>query len=244
MRDLGVLPGYKQSEASAINARGEIVGDSSRGLCDSWFLWKNRKMRDLGVLVGYEESNAMAINDHGWIVGRNRNGRRGEAVVWREGTITGLGQDCLQTDINERGQVVWADPDFDLFMWENEQSRVISDEDLYSAFIDDRGRVTAWNGRRVSRLGAGQAPFGRNRGGGGRERARPDRRLDALLGGRRTRPLGEGEADQAPVASRPQVWRGAGSERAERDRGLQWPVVSADDEAIRRGRIVLWTFKR
>ena len=76
--DLGTLPGDCFSEADAINARGQVVGQSLS--CDfftsgkgSVFLWENGSMIDLNAFVppgsGVQLAEGFAINDRGEIGG-------------------------------------------------------------------------------------------------------------------------------------------------------------------------------
>jgi len=70
--DLGALPGYNFSSASAINGRGDIVGDSQSGLSSSrpWsaFVYRNGAMTPLPQPSSVMTS-ASAINDSGQATG-------------------------------------------------------------------------------------------------------------------------------------------------------------------------------
>jgi probable HAF family extracellular repeat protein len=106
--DLGTLGGpQNQSEATAVNARGEVVGWSTLddGSAHA-FLWRRGRMVDLAPLTA-----ANAINDHGVVAGAGVTAS-GEyhAFVWARGRATDLGTfggDFSQAlGINNRGQVV------------------------------------------------------------------------------------------------------------------------------------------
>ena len=96
MRDLGTLPGWVNSYASAINRRGEIAGSVS-GASNALsgldpdnpaqaFLWRGNRMIALPKLPGSKHSEAFAINDSTEIAGSCDS----RAVVWRQGKITDL----------------------------------------------------------------------------------------------------------------------------------------------------------
>jgi len=88
MTDLGTLnaqscPRSRCSQATAINARGQVVGLSvtSTGLQHA-FLWERGTMIDLGTLGGMF-SGASAINDGGQVVGFSTTASGEEhAVLW------------------------------------------------------------------------------------------------------------------------------------------------------------------
>lgn len=68
--DLGVLPGGSASEATGINATGDVVGSATtaNGVTHA-FLYSGGVMKDLGTLPGGATSYATAINDAGQITG-------------------------------------------------------------------------------------------------------------------------------------------------------------------------------
>src|SRR6266849_5364546 len=68
--DLGTLGRrYRDSGASAINERGQVVGASGTASGKQHaFLWQNGKMTDLGTLGG-RGSHPRAINGRGQVVG-------------------------------------------------------------------------------------------------------------------------------------------------------------------------------
>jgi probable HAF family extracellular repeat protein len=100
MRDLGALrrlpAALSESEATAINERGQVVGDSlvRRGVNHA-FLWENGEMLDLGTLPGDAQSGATGINDAGDVVGwsapKKGDGQHFHTVLWRNGRAQNLG---------------------------------------------------------------------------------------------------------------------------------------------------------
>lgn len=102
---LGTLGG-KETTASSMNERGQVVGwsetgaKSELGLVTHGFLWEKGKMRDLGA--GW----ARAINGRGQIL-------LGGTALWQKGKVTDLGtlggEQREAVAINDRGQVVgWS----------------------------------------------------------------------------------------------------------------------------------------
>jgi probable HAF family extracellular repeat protein len=111
--DLGTFGG-SESETSAINEQGEIVG---RADTDKWydlaFRWRNGKMRDLGTLFVGEDSEAVAINDRGQIVGESGRSFHRYAILWDKGKLIRLTRQRTSwaVAINERGQIVGQSSD-------------------------------------------------------------------------------------------------------------------------------------
>jgi probable HAF family extracellular repeat protein len=69
--DLGAIPDNTDSEATAINTSGQVVGRLSNGPAPSpmAFLYENGVMTKLGLLPGASGSEAYGINDNAQIVG-------------------------------------------------------------------------------------------------------------------------------------------------------------------------------
>ena len=78
MADLGTLPGDTDSEAFAINERGDIVGTSLQRQCGVCApratLWRDGRALDLNTLLppdsGWHLLEATELDDHGCIIGR------------------------------------------------------------------------------------------------------------------------------------------------------------------------------
>lgn len=79
--DLGILPGYESSQATAINNHGDIVGNcysNNRPWTTPFLKLASGEMQDLNSLVVDNNqcylNSAADINDEGWITGRCKNG--------------------------------------------------------------------------------------------------------------------------------------------------------------------------
>lgn len=153
IHDLGSLG--EASWAVAINARGEVIGNSwnANGRLHA-FLWREDRMLDLGTLGG-SQSWANAINDRGQIVG-NSTVRSGEqhAVLWREGKIVDLGTLggtlSAATAVNNRGQVVgWSKkpPSGGPYavLWEGGRMRAIWNRRSNALAVNERGQIVGWS---------------------------------------------------------------------------------------------------
>ncbi|MDR3439904.1 hypothetical protein, partial [Telmatospirillum sp.] len=93
--DLGGLASSYYGEALAINAKGQIVGDSSfsnNSYNTHAVSWQNGTITDLGTLSGDDTSGAVAIDSAGDIVGWAglSTGGVNHAVMWQNGKIVDL----------------------------------------------------------------------------------------------------------------------------------------------------------
>jgi probable HAF family extracellular repeat protein len=133
IQDLGTLPrGGYESQANAVNSRGQVVGGATNTTPDIYsllggtetraFLWQNGVMEDLGTLGG-ADSVALLVNESGQVVGQSFLNDTPSAYcagldlpvssgafLWEHGKMTNLGSfggTCtFATDLNDLGQVV------------------------------------------------------------------------------------------------------------------------------------------
>lgn len=94
--NLGVPPGGTFSWATAVNARGQIVGAWGNNVIGPpyrAFVWQDDVMADIDPLVKAYSSQARDINDAGAVTGRRRDtyGDPYLAYVWHGGVLTDLG---------------------------------------------------------------------------------------------------------------------------------------------------------
>ncbi len=121
--DLGVIPGGTSSRGTAINNRGNVVGEgqvpdgvTTFGQPHAFF-WDGETMIDLGVLPGMGRSTARDINCVDQIVGESSpDGSARRAFLWQNGEMRRL-QDIVVDDlggfnlisapaINDKGWIV------------------------------------------------------------------------------------------------------------------------------------------
>ncbi len=132
MQDLGTL-GRSSSEATAINAHGQVVGEVGNSSTGSdavhAFLWADGTMEDLGTLGG-EISKATGINSLGQVAGVSTVAPGAvHAFLWANGTMQDLGSLGGDVDfstsvvINDHGQVAGnslnASGEVHAFLWAN-----------------------------------------------------------------------------------------------------------------------------
>lgn len=112
---LGTMPGGNFSLASAINARGEIVGwwgNSVIGPTHA-FVWQDGVMTDLGPTFGTRRSQGMEINELGQVVGWMGTAPQvdARAFIWLDGVVSDLGVvvggfTAVARAVNNRADVV------------------------------------------------------------------------------------------------------------------------------------------
>ena len=117
-------PGFRTSEARAINDSGQAAGKADRGPATATrtralFWAASGKVMDLGILPGYTDSVGRGINNRGQVVGWVSAAGTGahrfafcyQAFVWENGKLRGLGsipriKDRKAAAINAKGQIV------------------------------------------------------------------------------------------------------------------------------------------
>ncbi|HDX9707793.1 TPA: hypothetical protein ROY17_005581 [Bacillus thuringiensis] len=113
LKNLGTLPGGKNSRAFGINNFNQVVGYSEvRSGAVHAFVWEDNIMKDLGTLPGGKNSKAFAINDLKQIVGISETTRGTiHAVLWENDVIKDLGALHIKGNsqaygINLQGEIV------------------------------------------------------------------------------------------------------------------------------------------
>src|SRR5215469_15734674 len=105
--DLGSLGGGV-TDATAINAAGQVTGDSTLNVGGSRaFLWRNGKMTDLGTLPGGDFSKGREINGSGEVAGSaTDSGEISHPSLWKGKNITAFRPGSGPLAINDSGQFI------------------------------------------------------------------------------------------------------------------------------------------
>jgi probable HAF family extracellular repeat protein len=105
--DLGSLGG-SVTDATAINASGQVTGDSTLHAGGSRaFLWSNAKMTDLGTLPGGGSSKGREINASGEVAGSaTDSGDISHPALWEGTSIKKFQPGSGPLAINDSGQVI------------------------------------------------------------------------------------------------------------------------------------------
>ncbi len=150
--DLGILPGWNEADAYAINNSGQIVGWSavaSNGHPHA-FLWEDGVMEDLGALSA-DRTRAHDISESGVVVG-SRQGPHGKyyPVAWKHGAIIELcGGEGYARGVNNRGQIVGHSDSTNNggCIWEDGEITGLAGGNWAGAFgINEAGRIVGQEG--------------------------------------------------------------------------------------------------
>jgi probable HAF family extracellular repeat protein len=176
--------------ATAVDGRGDVVGDYQVNSLTDAFIWHAGTFTDLGALPGDDTTEATAVNDHGEVVGYSSTDTfpaTPQAFVWRNGTMTDLGpsgESSVAGYLNDSGQIVGtvtsSSGDTSAVVWQNGTMTTLPG--LGGAYTDptglnDRGEVVgyagtasgqseavAWINGKIVELGSG-IPLAVNDGG-------------------------------------------------------------------------------
>ena len=110
--DLGVLPGYAVSRATAVNSKGDVAGsmDPLGGGDTRAYLYQNGRMTSLGALPGGSGSRARGMNSAGDVTGVASLPTGKHAFLYSGGRMRDLGtlpgfQDSTGVGVNDWGEV-------------------------------------------------------------------------------------------------------------------------------------------
>jgi probable HAF family extracellular repeat protein len=111
LTDLGAMVGGVRSVATAINARGQVVGYVSRSTAvgdAEPVVWERNTVTPLGGTWGTFKGVARGINHRGDVIGNGgfADGSANGTFVWSRGRFRFLDANLVLLDINERGTAV------------------------------------------------------------------------------------------------------------------------------------------
>jgi hypothetical protein len=131
MKDLGLLTGFTDAQAVAMNARGQIVGVVmiSDAPDSRPFLWTpgatdgdpaNPEMKELPLPPGIRSGFAQGINDAGEMVGVGFDeANLYHALYWHDGIVEDLGSGLAGAISNETPPVIFGQDAFGVVAWRN-----------------------------------------------------------------------------------------------------------------------------
>lgn len=155
---------HRESRATGINARGQIVGESAirpGEFRTHAFRWSDGALRDLGTLGG-DSSAALGVNDRGQIVGESATSgnHASRAFLWESGEMRDIGTLGGLSDaraVNDRGRVVGSSmayvncpeahricPEVHAFAWRNGTMRdlgTLGGRSSRAFDVDTHGRI-------------------------------------------------------------------------------------------------------
>jgi probable HAF family extracellular repeat protein len=160
--DLGTLPGGYESQAIAINNRGQVAGFAQNGVVDpfsilGWgtetraFIWQNGRMQDLGTLGG-PDADMAEMNARGQIAG--------DSYTNNTPNSTGVGGLCPPSGVPTTDPYLWTDGHMrdlgtlggtaSLTNWLNDRGEVVGQDYLAG---NQACHPFLWDGRRLRDLG-------------------------------------------------------------------------------------------
>jgi probable HAF family extracellular repeat protein len=171
MVDLGTLGG-PESEAFAINERGQVIGRSDTRAVDEdgepvdhAFVWSDGKMHDVGTFGGTAANVSLAaINDRGQVIGFGSVARRRgppwyRGFIWANGRARDLGSlggaSTLPVAINNRAQVAGNGTTrrvYQAFLWQNGRMRALGSWTVRD--MNERGQIAGFRVRSDGRYRA------------------------------------------------------------------------------------------
>jgi len=149
LRDLGALPGEKESAAVGINDRDQVIGISYARRSENdpdilgGFVWQNGRMQALG-----RDVEPIAINNKGQIIAT----RRGTGMLWHDGRTTVLG--FTPAAIDDLGNIVGsrttASGQSTAVLWHNgvavDLPSLPGGRSSGAVALNEHARVVGWSG--------------------------------------------------------------------------------------------------